>query len=187
MEFFVVVSVCLAVLVVTGRHIVQEFRRGVDALHQLARASARHTIGQHDLDEVLQQFHRTDAFLRETVATSTQRRGVDLARFGMKDAGRARAMQRLMAMQAEAMREKRARLLKADADCEASAKLAAASAQRAENPAALEPCRTDMIAEVGTEPGSTLVIMVPSDFVTLPGTLDHHVREHAASTPRAWV
>ena len=152
-----------------------------DAVYQLALTSLRNTIGQHDLDEVLQHRDKINDLLRQTIASSTQRWGVELERFEMKDVELPQAMQQVMAMQAEAIREKRARLIKADAEYEASAKLAAASAQMGENPAALELRRMQMIAEVGAENNSTMVIMVPSDFVNLAKTLDEYVREQAAN------
>ena len=89
------------------------------------------------------------------------------------------AMQQVMAMQAEAIREKRARIIKAEAELEASEKLSAASAQMAGNPAALELRRMQMIAEVGAENNSTTVLMIPSDFVTLSKTLSEYLHELA--------
>jgi regulator of protease activity HflC (stomatin/prohibitin superfamily) len=85
----------------------------------------------------------------------------------------------VMAMQAEAIREKRARIIKAEAELEASIKLAQASEQMAGNPAALELRRMQMISEVGAENNSTTVLMIPSDFVTLAKSLSEYVREHA--------
>ena len=150
------------------------------AVYQLALTSLRNIIGQHDLDEVLQQRTAINDLLRGNISLSTEQWGVEIERFEMKDVELPQEMQQVMAMQAEAIREKRARLIKADAEFEASAKLAAASAQMADNPAALELRRMQMIAEVGAENNSTMVIMVPSDFVNLAKTLNDYVREHAA-------
>ncbi|MGI4809406.1 MAG: SPFH domain-containing protein [Janthinobacterium lividum] len=150
------------------------------AVYQLALTSLRNIIGQHDLDEVLQQRTAINDLLRGNISLSTAPWGVEIERFEMKDVELPQEMQQVMAMQAEAIREKRARLIKADAEFEASAKLAAASAQMADNPAALELRRMQMIAEVGAENNSTMVIMVPSDFVNLAKTLNDYVREHAA-------
>ena len=150
------------------------------AVYQLALTSLRNIIGQHDLDEVLQQRTAINDLLRGNISLSTEQWGVEIERFEMKDVELPQEMQQVMAMQAEAIREKRARLIKADAEFEASAKLAAASAQMADNPAALELRRMQMIAEVGAENNSTMVIMVPSDFVNLAKTLNDDVREHAA-------
>lgn len=150
------------------------------AVYQLALTSLRNIIGQHDLDEVLQQRTAINDLLRGNISLSTAPWGVEIERFEMEDVELPQEMQQVMAMQAEAIREKRARLIKADAEFEASAKLAAASAQMANNPAALELRRMQMIAEVGAENNSTMVIMVPSDFVNLAKTLNDYVREHAA-------
>jgi len=95
----------------------------------------------------------------------------------MKDVELPEAMQQVMAMQAEAIREKRARIIKAEAELEASEKLAAASAKMAGNPAALELRRMQMIAEVGAENNSTTVLMIPSEFATLSKTLSEYLRE----------
>jgi regulator of protease activity HflC (stomatin/prohibitin superfamily) len=82
----------------------------------------------------------------------------------MKDVELPKAMQQVMAMQAEAIREKRARIIKAEAELEASVKLSAAAAQISANPAALELRRMQMISEVGAENNSTTVLMIPSVF-----------------------
>jgi regulator of protease activity HflC (stomatin/prohibitin superfamily) len=76
-------------------------------------------------------------------------------------------MQRAMAKEAEAVREKRARLIKASAEQEASIKLAEASQKIVENPAALELRRLQMLTEIGAENNTTTLIMMPSDFITL--------------------
>jgi regulator of protease activity HflC (stomatin/prohibitin superfamily) len=157
-----------------------------DAVYQLALTSLRNIIGQHDLDEVLQERDKINGLLRESVVDSTVRWGIEVERFEMKDVELPVAMQQVMAMQAEAIREKRARIIKAEAELEASVKLAAASAQMAGNPAALELRRMQMVSEVGAENNSTTVLMIPSDFVTLSKSLSEYVRELAAphSTPK---
>ena len=95
----------------------------------------------------------------------------------MKDVELPEAMQQVMAMQAEAIREKRARIIKAEAELEASDKLSAAAAQMAGNPAALELRRMQMISEVGAENNSTTVFMIPSDFVSLAHSLDDYLTQ----------
>src|SRR5438067_531835 len=149
------------------------------AVYQLALTSLRNIIGQHDLDEVLQERDKINDLLRAGIAPSTTAWGVEVERFEMKDVELPEAMQQVMAMQAEAIREKRARIIKAEAELEASEKLAAASLQMAGNPAALELRRMQMIAEVGAENNSTTVLMIPSDFVTLAKSLSDYLREHS--------
>jgi regulator of protease activity HflC (stomatin/prohibitin superfamily) len=155
------------------------------AVYQLALTGLRNIIGQHDLDEVLQERDKINGLLRESIAGSTTRWGVEVERFEMKDVELPVAMQQVMAMQAEAIREKRARIIKAEAELEASEKLSAASAQMAGNPAALELRRMQMVSEVGAENNSTIVMMIPSDFVTLSKSLTEYLHELAAKDPKA--
>ena len=151
------------------------------AVYQLALTSLRNIIGQHDLDEVLQERNKINDLLKENIASSTLRWGLEVERFEMKDVELPEVMQQVMAMQAEAIREKRARIIKADAELEASVKLAAAAAQMTNNPAAVELRRMQMIAEVGAENNSTTVLMIPSDFVTLASSLSEYLRRPAAA------
>jgi regulator of protease activity HflC (stomatin/prohibitin superfamily) len=146
------------------------------AVYQLALTGLRNIIGQHDLDEVLQERNKINALLGESVAAATAAWGLEVQRFEMKDVELPVAMQQVMAMQAEAIREKRARIIKAEAELEASVKLSAAAAQIMANPAALELRRMQMISEVGAENNSTTVMMIPSDFVSLAQTLNEYLR-----------
>jgi regulator of protease activity HflC (stomatin/prohibitin superfamily) len=146
-----------------------------DAVYQLALTSLRNIIGQHDLDDVLQERDKINNLLKDNISGSTVQWGVEIERFEMKDVELPVAMQQVMAMQAEAIREKRARIIKAEAELEASEKLAAAAALMAGNPAALELRRMQMIAEVGAEQNSTTVIMIPSDFLHLARDVSAHL------------
>ena len=149
------------------------------AVYQLALTGLRNIIGQHDLDEVLQERNKINGLLLENIADATTRWGIEVERFEMKDVELPEAMQQVMAMQAEAIREKRARIIKAEAELEASKKLAAAAEQMANNPVAVELRRMQMVAEVGAENNSTTVLMIPSDFVTAAKSLSRYLSEHA--------
>src|SRR5262249_771063 len=155
------------------------------AVYQLALTSLRNSIGQHDLDEVLQERDKINGLLRENVTPSAATWGVEVERFEMKDVELPEAMQEVMAMQAQAIREKRARIIKADAELEASRKLADAAQQIANNPAPIELRRMEMVTEVGAENNSTTVIMIPSDFVTFAKSFGEYVREHTADDGRS--
>ena len=155
------------------------------AVYQLALTGLRNIIGQHDLDEVLQERDKINALLRESILNSTTAWGLEVQRFEMKDVELPEAMQQVMAMQAEAIREKRARIIKAEAELEASVKLSAAAAEIMANPAALELRRMQMISEVGAENNSTTVLMIPSDFVSLSHTLDQYLRKRAGDNDAA--
>ncbi len=132
------------------------------AVYQLALTSLRNIIGQHDLDEVLQERNKINGLLRDNVASATAAWGLEVERFEMKDVELPEAMQQVMAMQAEAIREKRARIIKAEAELEASRKLGDAAEQMANNPVAVELRRMQMVTEVGAENNSTTVLMIPS-------------------------
>jgi len=149
------------------------------AVYQLALTSLRNIIGQHDLDEVLQERNKINGLLRDNVLGATTPWGMEIERFEMKDVELPEAMQQVMAMQAEAIREKRARIIKAEAELEASRKLRDAAEQMANNPVAVELRRMQMVTEVGAENNSTTVLMIPSDFVTLAKSLTEYLNERA--------
>ncbi len=154
------------------------------AVYQLALTSLRNIIGQHDLDEVLQERDKINDLLRGSIADVTTAWGIVVERFEMKDVELPEAMQQVMAMQAEAIREKRARIIKAEAELEASKKLGDAAEQMANNPVAVELRRMQMVTEVGAENNSTTVLMVPSDFVTLAKSFNQYLSEHTSHKPR---
>jgi regulator of protease activity HflC (stomatin/prohibitin superfamily) len=147
---------------------VENFR---SAVQQIALTSLRNVIGQHDLDEVLKARDKINALLRSNVVETTTPWGVAVELLEMKDVEIPQDMQRVMAMEAEAMREKRARIIKAEAELEASRKLADAAQLMVGNPAALELRRMQMVAEVGAENNSTTVIMIPAEFAHIAGSL----------------
>jgi regulator of protease activity HflC (stomatin/prohibitin superfamily) len=137
------------------------------AVHQVALTSLRNIIGQHVLDEVLRERTTINRTLRTIVDHATEPWGIHVETVEMKDVEIPEQMQRAMAREAEAIREKRARLIKAEAELEASEKLSEGARQIAENPIALELRRMQMISEVGAEQNSTTIILMPSDFITL--------------------
>jgi regulator of protease activity HflC (stomatin/prohibitin superfamily) len=155
------------------------------AVYQLALTSLRNIIGQHDLDEVLQERNKINGLLRDNIAGATIPWGIEVERFEMKDVELPEAMQQVMAMQAEAIREKRARIIKAEAELEASKKLGDAAETMANNPVAVELRRMQMVTEVGAENNSTTVLLIPSDFVTLAKSFTQYLNEHASHKAEA--
>jgi regulator of protease activity HflC (stomatin/prohibitin superfamily) len=136
------------------------------AVYQIALTSLRNIIGQHVLDEVLKERDKINEQLQAIVDKETEPWGVKVEMVEMKDVEIPQAMQRAMAREAEAVREKRARIIKAEAEQEASVKLSQAAAEIARDPFGLELRRMQMISEVGAEQNSTTIIMMPSEFVT---------------------
>lgn len=135
------------------------------ATYQVALTSLRNIIGQHQLDEILKERDKISAILQEVVDKATDPWGIKVEMVEMKDVELPAGMQRAMAQEAQATREKRARIIKAEAEFEASAKLAEASQLIAANPFALELRRMQMVTEVGAEQNTTTIVMMPSEFV----------------------
>jgi regulator of protease activity HflC (stomatin/prohibitin superfamily) len=141
------------------------------ASYQVALTSLRNIIGQHVLDEVLKERDKINESLQAVVDQATEPWGVKVEMVEMKDVEIPISMQRAMAQEAQAMREKRARIIKAEAELESSSKLADAAKIITENPLGLELRRMQMITEVGAEQNTTTIIMMPSDFVTMAESL----------------
>lgn len=135
------------------------------AVYQVALTSLRNIIGQHHLDEVLKERDAINTSLAAIVDEATEAWGVEVEFIEMKDVEIPASMQRAMAREAEAFREKRARLIKAEAESEAALKLVDAAQQIAASPAALELRRMQMVSEVGAEHNTTTIVLLPSDFV----------------------
>ncbi|NEP10023.1 MAG: slipin family protein [Symploca sp. SIO1A3] len=137
------------------------------AVYQAAMTTLRNVVGQNILDDVLQNRDKINLKVQEIVDEITESWGVVIERVEIKDVEIPTSMQRAMAKEAEAVREKRARLIKASAEQEASIKLSEASQKIVENPAALELRRLQMLTEIGSENNTTTLIMMPSDVITL--------------------
>ncbi|MGZ8916473.1 MAG: slipin family protein [Methylobacter sp.] len=146
------------------------------AVNQIALTSLRNIIGQHQLDEVLKDRNTINKALKIIVDSATEAWGIEVELVEMKDVEIPAAMQRAMAREAEAVREKRARLIKAEAEQEASLKLSEGAKLIAENPIALELRRMQMIAEVGAEQNTTTIVLMPSDFVNLANEFSQLLR-----------
>jgi regulator of protease activity HflC (stomatin/prohibitin superfamily) len=137
------------------------------AVYQIALTTLRNVVGQNNLDDVLQNRDKVNNRVQDIVDEITEPWGVVIERVEMKDVEIPPGMQRAMAKEAEAYREKRARLIKASAEQEASIKLAEASQKIMENPAALELRRLQMLTEIGAENNTTTLMTIPSDFLVL--------------------
>lgn len=135
------------------------------AVYQTALTTLRNVVGQNILDDVLQNRDKISNKVKEIVDEITEPWGIVVERVEMKDVEIPPSMQRAMAKEAEAVREKRSRIIKAEAEQEASIKLAEASRNIVANPAALELRRLQMLSEIGTENNTTTIIMLPSDVV----------------------
>jgi regulator of protease activity HflC (stomatin/prohibitin superfamily) len=138
---------------------------------QVAITSLRNVIGQHTLDDVLKEQETISKALQISIDTVTEPWGVKVERVQMKNVEIPESMQRAMAQEAEALREKRARQIKAQAEVEAAALLRQAAETIMQSPAGLELRRMQMITEVGAEQNTMTIIMMPSEFVEMARAL----------------
>src|SRR3984957_13797893 len=145
------------------------------AIYQVALTGLRNIIGQHDLDEVLKERDKINGILKASLNELSAPWGTMVEIVEMKDVEIPPNMQRVMAMEAEAIREKRARIIKASAELEASEKLAQAAQRMMDTPASLELRRMQMVSEVGAENNSTVVVMIPAEFQALARNLNEQV------------
>jgi regulator of protease activity HflC (stomatin/prohibitin superfamily) len=134
------------------------------AVYQFAVTSLRNIIGQHLLDEVLKEREKINSTLQQIVDEVTQPWGIKIEMVEMKDVEIPESMQRAMAREAEAIREKRARIIKAEAELDASIKLTQGAKQMEQSPIALELRRMQMLTEIGVENHTTTVVLLPSEF-----------------------
>lgn len=137
-----------------------------DAVRQTALTSLRNVIGQHSLDELLKEQDKLSQMLGKIIDDVTEPWGVSVDRVQIKDVEIPPSMQRAMAQEAEAHREKRARIIKAEAEYEAALKLTEAATKMSQTPMAIELRRMQMLTEVGAEQNTMTIVMMPSEFVS---------------------
>lgn len=153
--------------IVDPKSAVLEVNGVFNAVIQVALTTLRSVIGQHTLDDVLKE-QDTIAHLIEThIDKVTTPWGVKVERVQMKNVEIPESMQRAMAQEAEALREKRARQIKAEAELDAAQLLKSAAETIMQSPAGLELRRMQMITEVGAEQNTMTIVMMPSEFVSM--------------------
>ncbi len=136
------------------------------AVAQVAQTSLRSVIGQSDLDQLLSERAKVNAHLKEVIDIPTEEPwGIRVERVEVKDISLPESMKRSMSRQAEAERERRARIITADGEFQASKKLAQAATVMSADPAALQLRLLQTVVEVAAEKNSTLVMPVPVELL----------------------
>ena len=136
------------------------------AVSQVAQTSLRSVIGQSDLDQLLSERAKVNAHLKEVIDAPTEGPwGIRVERVEVKDISLPESMKRSMSRQAEAERERRARIISADGEYQASKKLAQAATVMSADPAALQLRLLQTVVEVAAEKNSTLVMPVPVELL----------------------
>ena len=135
------------------------------AVIQAAETGLRDAIGQSELDLILKDRTSINARLLELLDKTVKQWGVTVDAVEIKDLDIPEQMQRAIAREAEAIREKRARIIKAEGESEASQTLANAARVIGEVPGALELRRLQTLSEIGVEHNSTIVAMFPTELL----------------------
>ena len=135
------------------------------AVIQAAETGMRDAIGQSDLDQMLKERTTINTRLLELLARTCEQWGVVIDAVEIKDLDIPEQMQRAIAREAEAIREKRARIIKAEGEREAAQTLADAAKIITEVPGALELRRLQTLTEIGVEHNSTIIAMFPTELL----------------------
>ncbi|UUU30168.1 slipin family protein [Streptomyces sp. CA-210063] len=135
------------------------------AVSQMAQTSLRSIIGKSDLDDLLSDREKLNQGLELMIDSPAVGWGVQVDRVEIKDVSLPETMKRSMARQAEADRERRARIINADAELQASKKLAEAAQQMADTPSALQLRLLQTVVAVAAEKNSTLVLPFPVELL----------------------
>ncbi|MEU2332585.1 slipin family protein [Streptomyces sp. NPDC006654] len=150
------------------------------AVSQMAQTSLRSIIGKSDLDDLLSNREQLNQGLELMIDSPAVGWGVQVDRVEIKDVSLPDAMKRSMARQAEADRERRARIINADAELQASRKLAEAAQQMAGTPSALQLRLLQTIVAVAAEKNSTLVLPFPVELLRFLERAQQPVSDGAA-------
>jgi regulator of protease activity HflC (stomatin/prohibitin superfamily) len=137
----------------------------VGAVSQVAQTSLRSVIGRADLDTMLSDREQVNAELRAVIDTPTEEWGVSVDRVEIRDIALPEGMRRSMSRQAEAERDRRARVISADGEFQASERLAAAAQVMAETPGALQLRLLQTVGDVAGDQNTTLIMPLPIELL----------------------
>ena len=132
---------------------------------QLAQTTLRSVCGQAELDEILSQREKINSQIQEIVDTQTEPWGIKVALVAVKDIDLPQDMQRAMAKQAEAERERRAKVIHAQGEFQAAQKLSDAAEIMAKQPAAFHLRFLQALSQVAIEKNETIIVPVPIDLL----------------------
>ena len=137
----------------------------MQATTQIGQTTLRNVLGQSEMDELLSQRNKINRELQTIIDEHTERWGVKVTAVEIKDVELPASMQRAMAKQAEAEREKRAKIIHAEGELQASASLAQAANVIGSQPATLQLRYLQTLTEIAVEKNSTIIFPLPIDLV----------------------
>jgi len=150
--------------VMEANHAVVEVENFAYATSQLAQTTLRSVCGQAELDELLAEREKISVHLQEILDKDTDPWGIKVSKVEIKHIDLPPEMQRAMAKQAEAERERRAKVIHADGEHQASARLADAASVLSKDPTALQLRYLQTLSEIATEKNSTMLFPIPIDL-----------------------
>jgi regulator of protease activity HflC (stomatin/prohibitin superfamily) len=153
--------------VVTPEDSVVKVLDHIRATSQISQTTLRNVLGQSELDELLVQREKLNQMLQRIIDEHTDPWGVKVSTVEIKEVELAETMKRSMAAQAEAERERRAKIIHADGEFQASARLAEAGAIIAKEPVTLQLRYLQTLTEIASERNSTLIFPVPIDLIRM--------------------
>ncbi len=151
----------------------------VESVGQAAETAMRDTVGQNTLDQILKDRQTVNRLIQDVLGSVTQAWGVEVQKVEIKDIDIPENMQRAIAREAEAVREKTARVIKAEGELEAARRLREAAEIMASSPSALELRRLQTISEVGIEHNSVIVLALPMESMHNAAALAAMAGKHA--------
>ncbi|MEW2498988.1 MULTISPECIES: slipin family protein [unclassified Amycolatopsis] len=161
---------------------VQDYRAAVG---QVAQTSLRSIIGKSDLDDLLSNRERLNQGLEIMIDSPAIDWGIHIDRVEIKDVALPESMKRSMSRQAEAERERRARVISADGELQASEKLAQAAAAMSDHPGALQLRLLETVVQVSAEKNSTLVLPFPVELLRFLDANTPQGKKQPAEEPAA--
>ena len=163
-------NVSIDIAAVAYYHIVDPKRSVVavenvhEAVNQISQTTVRNVVGQFMLDQVLSQTSQINTQIKEVIDAHTEPWGAEVTAVEIKDIALPENMQRAMAKEAEAERERRAKIVAAEGELQASQKLGEAADVMAQHPVALQLRTLQTMAEISVEKNSTIIF--PAQFMT---------------------
>ena len=136
------------------------------AVSQLAQTNLRSSVGQFELDDILAEREKVNAKLQVVLDQDTEPWGIKVTKVEVKQVDIPEMMQRAIARQAEAERERRAKVIHADGELQASAKLAEAAETLQKQPASIQLRYLQTLTEIGVEKNTTVIFPLPIDIIT---------------------
>ena len=137
----------------------------MQATTQIGQTTLRNVLGQSELDELLSQRNKINQDLQTIIDEHTEQWGVKVTAVEIKDIELPTTMQRAMAKQAEAEREKRAKIIHAEGEMQASSQLAKAAGVISSEPGALQLRYLQTLTEIAVEKNSTIIFPLPMDLI----------------------